>query len=105
MTPRLPYDDSLRRLHDLGLLDPDESPTIPDHLPQPDDDELGSSFFRTGLRGVDMRHSTFNRCTFDSAIMDGARLTRKQTTSLNLDDTQVAVIFWSKDNGPEPAGG
>src|SRR5437868_4480077 len=44
---RLLYDDSLRRLRQLGLLGADDHPSIPDHLPQPEDEPLGLGFFRT----------------------------------------------------------
>lgn len=48
--PRLTYNDSIRRLQELGTLGPDERPPLPDHLPQPGDDEhLGLRFFRTFL--------------------------------------------------------
>jgi hypothetical protein len=47
---RLDYSDSIRRIRQLGLgfLDPDKEPPMPDHVPQPEDEEpLGVSFYRT----------------------------------------------------------
>jgi hypothetical protein len=45
--PRLSYEDSCRRLQQ-NYIDAGSIPPIPDHRPQPDDEEpLGVSFFRT----------------------------------------------------------
>jgi BTB/POZ domain-containing protein KCTD9 len=50
MASRLPYDLSCARLRELGLLDHDSRPPVPERLPQCGDKEpLGFSVFRTRL--------------------------------------------------------
>ena len=174
---RQSYEESIRRLRELGLVGRDENPGIPDHTPQPEDDNpLGLSFFRTvisdeaafsnlsiprtffgrseikrasfqncdltesnlrwndfvevdftgaslaradlrasiytrvkfirtDLRGADLRRSDFDSCRFDDALMDGAVITRKQGTRLNLSGAQKSVVEWRAEDGPEPSGG
>ena len=174
---RQSYEESIRRLRELGLVGRDENPGIPDHTPQPEDDNpLGLSFFRTvisdeaafsnlsiprtffgrseikrasfqncdltesnlrwndfvevdftgaslaradlrasiytrvkfirtDLRGADLRRSDFDSCRFDDALMDGAVITRKQGTRLNLSGAQKSVVDWRAEDGPEPSGG
>jgi BTB/POZ domain-containing protein KCTD9 len=49
MAARLSYYLSCGRLCDLGLLDPNERPPIPERLPRHDDEVLGFSVFRARL--------------------------------------------------------
>jgi hypothetical protein len=57
---RLPYHESCRRLHTLGLLDDGEPPRMPDRVPRYDDAE-GVSFFRTWVREADLANLTLPR--------------------------------------------
>jgi uncharacterized protein YjbI with pentapeptide repeats len=62
-------------------------------------------FVRTDLRGVDMRHSSFENCDFDDALLMGAVLTAEQGSKMTLSDQQCEQIAWTDEQGPEPIGG
>jgi uncharacterized protein YjbI with pentapeptide repeats len=62
-------------------------------------------FIGAELGAADMRHSWFNACIFDDAIMDGAVLTRAQASRMAISEAQEAVIDWRDEDGPEPDGG
>jgi uncharacterized protein YjbI with pentapeptide repeats len=69
---RLGYADSISRLRELGWLGPDEQPTMPDHVPQPEDDEpLGLSFFRTRVGG-DLSNLSIPRTFFGRSEISSA---------------------------------
>jgi BTB/POZ domain-containing protein KCTD9 len=66
MASRLSYDLSCARLRELGLLDGDSHPPIPERLPRHDDSEpLGFSIFRTRLAdALDLSDLTLPRTFF-----------------------------------------
>lgn len=66
MAIRLIYDLSCARLRELGLLDHDSHPPMPERLPQYDDEEpLGFSIFRTRLDDdLDLSNLTLPRTFF-----------------------------------------
>jgi BTB/POZ domain-containing protein KCTD9 len=66
MVSRLPYDLSCARLRELGLLDGDSRPPVPERLPRHDDNEpLGFRIFRTRLAdGLDLSDLTLPRTFF-----------------------------------------
>jgi uncharacterized protein YjbI with pentapeptide repeats len=84
--PRLNYDDSIRRLQELGALGPDERPPLPDHLPQPEDDEpLGLSFFRTFLGDdADLSNLTIPRTFFGRSEIRDTSFHNTDLTESNL---------------------
>jgi uncharacterized protein YjbI with pentapeptide repeats len=53
---RLSYEESCRRLQQLGLLDAGEIPPLAHRPPRYDDEELGVGFFRTMLADVKLEH-------------------------------------------------
>lgn len=56
------YAESIRHLHEIGLLDAGDEPIVPSGIPQPDDEALGLSFFRTFIgEGVNLGSLTLPR--------------------------------------------
>ena len=85
--PRLNYDESIARLQELGALGPDERPPMPDHVPQPEDDEpLGLSFFRTFLGdGADLSDKPISENPFGHSSGNQERKTgRKKRRSTGI---------------------
>src|SRR5262245_46117521 len=84
--PRLGYVDSLRRLRELGMLGSEERPRIPDHIPQPEDDEpLGLSFFRTFVgEGADLSNLTIPRTFFGRSEISNASFRNTDLSESNL---------------------
>lgn len=84
--PRLAYDDSICRLRNLGFLSADEHPTMPDHVPQPEDDEpLGLTFFRTFVgEGVDLSNLTIPRTFFGRSEISKASFRNTDLSESNL---------------------
>jgi len=85
-SPRLGYDDSIRRLRELGFLGEDEQPRMPDHVPQPEDDEpLGLSFFRTFVgEGADLSNLTIPRTFFGRSEISDASFANTDLSESNL---------------------
>jgi uncharacterized protein YjbI with pentapeptide repeats len=83
---RLQYVDSIRRLRELGFLGPDEHPPIPDHVPQPEDDEpLGLSFFRTFVgEGADLSNLGIPRTLFGHSEINDASFRNSDLSESNL---------------------
>ena len=84
--PRFGYDDSIRRLRELGFLGADEQPPMPDHVPQPEDDEpLGLSFFRTFVgEGADLNNLTIPRTFFGRSEVSNASFRNTDLSESNL---------------------
>src|SRR5262249_50517774 len=84
--PRLGYDDSIRRLRELGFLGVDEQPSMPDHVPQPEDGEpLGLSFFRTFVgEGADLSNLTIPRTFFGRSEVSNASFANTDLSESNL---------------------
>jgi hypothetical protein len=63
---RLDYNESIRRLQELGWLEQYESPPLPDGVSQPEDEQpLGLSFFRTFVGdSADLADVTMPRTLF-----------------------------------------
>ena len=80
------YDNSIRRLRELGFLGADEKPSIPDHVPQPEDEEpLGLSFFRTFVgEGADLSNLSIPRTFFGRSEISNASLRNTDLTESNL---------------------
>ncbi|MBX3412164.1 MAG: pentapeptide repeat-containing protein [Pirellulales bacterium] len=86
---RASYEESIRRIQELGYLGSDEQPPLPDHLPQYDDDEpLGLTFFRTRVgEGDDLSNLTIPRTFFGrSEIRD---------TSFRNTDLSESNLCWN----------
>ena len=65
MDVRLSYEDTLKRLKEIGYLGEGDSPRMPDHRPQFDDAEpLGFGFFRTMAADDDLSGLTLRRTYF-----------------------------------------
>lgn len=74
MESRLSYEDSIERLRQIGFLDEDESPSMPDRSPQYDDgDPLGLHFFRTMIEAEDLGGLTLPRTYFARSRIIGTR--------------------------------
>jgi len=84
--PRLGYDDSIRRLRELGFLGADERPPMPDHVPQPEDEEpLGLSFFRTFIgEGADLSNLSMPRTFFGRSEVSNASFRNTDLSESNL---------------------
>jgi uncharacterized protein YjbI with pentapeptide repeats len=84
--PRLGYDDSIRRLRELGFLGADERPSMPDHRPQPEDDApLGLSFFRTFVgEGADLSNLSIPRTFFSRSEISNASFRNTDLSESNL---------------------
>jgi uncharacterized protein YjbI with pentapeptide repeats len=83
---RLDYDRSLGRLRELGFLGADERPSMPDHVPQPEDDEpLGLSFFRTFVgEEANLSNLSITRTFFGRSEIKGASFQNTDLTESNL---------------------
>jgi BTB/POZ domain-containing protein KCTD9 len=83
---RLEYDESICRLRELGFLGAEERPSIPDHVPQPEDDEpLGLSFFRTLVgEGADLSNLTIPRTFFGRSEIRDATFRNTDLSESNL---------------------
>jgi BTB/POZ domain-containing protein KCTD9 len=62
-------------------------------------------FTGADLTGVDLRHATFEHCDFAGAMMSGAKMSRLQSSGLNLSPEQKKQIEWKLFSGDEPPGG
>jgi hypothetical protein len=79
---RRTYEESCEHLQKLGYLVQGNTPPVPGHLPQWDDEEpLGVGFFRTAVTQGDL----------------GKRIA--------LSDKQRQEIVWQESDGEEPPGG
>ena len=83
---RLGYDDSIHRLRELGFLGADDKPPMPDHIPQPEDEEpLGLSFFRTFVgEGADLSNLSIPRTFFGRSEISNASFRNTDLTESNL---------------------
>jgi uncharacterized protein YjbI with pentapeptide repeats len=85
---RLDYSDSIRRIRQLGLgfLEPGNEPSMPDHLPQPEDGEpLGLSFFRTFVGdAVDLSNLTIPKTFFSRSEISNASFHNTDLSESNL---------------------
>ena len=84
--PRLTYDDSIRRLRELGFLGASEQPSLPDHVPQPEDDEpLGLNFFRTFVGdGANLSNLSIPRTFFGRSEISNAAFRDTDLSESNL---------------------
>jgi BTB/POZ domain-containing protein KCTD9 len=94
--PRLSYDDTVRRLVELDLLDAGEHPPIPDRLPQPDDEVAGISFFRTFVGdGADLSGLTMPRTFFGRSEIRGVSFRNSDLAESNLCWNDFADVDFS----------
>jgi len=61
---RLSYPESIQLLRERGVLGPDDAPTLPPRMPQPDDEPGGLEFFRTALEDADLSKVSIPRTLF-----------------------------------------
>src|SRR5262245_28646747 len=83
---RLGYDDSIRRLQELGFLGADEHPPMPNQVPQPEDEEpLGLSFFRTFVgENADLSNLSIPRTLFGRSEISSASFRNTDLSESNL---------------------
>jgi uncharacterized protein YjbI with pentapeptide repeats len=95
MADRLNYDLSCARLRELGLLDHDSHPPMPERLPQYDDgDPLGFSVFRVRLDdAVDLSDLTLPRTFFGRSEIN--RVLFRNT------DLHESNLCWNDFNGTD----
>jgi len=86
MTTRLGYHESIRRLQQLGFLGTGKNPPIPNHVPQPEDEEpLGLSFFKTFvLEGADLNNLTLPRTFFGRSEINSASFRNSDLSESNF---------------------
>ena len=98
MAVRLSYELSCARLRQLGLLDADDHPPLPDRLPQPGDDApLGVSIFRTRLEdAVDFSDLTLPRTFFGRSEVN-------RVSFWNC-DLHESNLCWNDFNGTDFTG-
>jgi uncharacterized protein YjbI with pentapeptide repeats len=86
MTTRLGYEESIRRLQELGFLGAGEKPPLPNHVPQPEDEEsLGLSFFRTFVgEGADLSNLSIPRTFFSRSEISNASFRDSDLSESNL---------------------
>jgi hypothetical protein len=99
---RLPYDESICRLQELGFLAQDENPHMPDHVPDPESDEsAGLSFFRTFVGdAAELSNLTIPRTFFGRSEISDACFRNTDLTESNLcwndftdvDFTEAALV-------------
>jgi BTB/POZ domain-containing protein KCTD9 len=84
--PRASYEESIRRIQELGYLGPDENPPLPDRMPQYDDLEpLGLTFFRTRVgEGDDLSNLAIPRTFFGRSEIRDASFRNTDLTESNL---------------------
>jgi BTB/POZ domain-containing protein KCTD9 len=84
--PRLGYEDSIRRLRELGFLGADEQPVMPDQVPQPEDEEaLGLGFYKTIVgEGADLSNLTLSRSFFGRSEIGNASFRNTDLSESNL---------------------
>src|SRR6185436_866143 len=58
---RLPYEETCRRLQNLGFLELGPVPPLPERRPRFDDEALGLSFFRTRVEGLAIENASLPR--------------------------------------------
>src|SRR5262245_33006235 len=85
---RLNYSDSIRRIRELGLgfLEPDVEPPMPDHVPQPEDEEpLGLGFYRTFVGdGADLSNLSIPRTFFGRSEISNSSFRNTDLSESNL---------------------
>ena len=96
--PRLPYEDSCRKLQALQLIDPGDIPPLPERRPRHDDELLGVSFFRTlladsKLENLSLPRTFFGRSEIRATSFRGADLSE---STANWNDF-IQVNFSSAD--------
>ena len=98
MAVRLIYDLSCARLRELGLLDHDSHPPMPERLPQYDDEEpLGFSIFRRRLDDdLDLSNLTLPRTFFGRSEIN-------QVSFRNC-DLRESNLCWNDFNGTDFTG-
>jgi uncharacterized protein YjbI with pentapeptide repeats len=84
--PRLDYENSKRRLRDLGFLGEEEQSPLPDHIPQPEDEEpLGVSLFRTAVGdGADLSNLSIPRTFFGRSEISNVSFHNTDLSESNL---------------------
>ena len=83
----LSYEDTLKRLQHVGYLGQGESPPMPGHRPQFDDETLGLSFFRTRVADDDLSGLTLRRTYFAKSEVSG--------TSFVDTDLSESTMCWN----------
>ena len=83
---RRTYEESIRRLQEMGFLKTDEHPPMPIHVPQPEDDgPLGLSFYRTHVEAnADLSDLTIPRTFFGRSLISAASFRNTDLAESNL---------------------
>lgn len=85
---RLNYEESCKRLQELGLLEAGETPAMPLKLPGCDDEEVrGISFFRTRLCDCKLENLTLSRTLFGRSLV--------QQVSFRGSDLRESNLCWN----------
>lgn len=104
MTARLDYQQSCARLRELGLLESDEHPPLPERMPQHDDEEpLGVTLYRFVVEGADLSHLTLprtfaGRSTFERVAFSGSDLSE---SNLCWNDFTDCIFFGTDLSGAD----
>src|SRR5262249_37191512 len=90
------YEESWRRLHDAADESVPPPPPVSDHIPRPDDDISGVSFFRTLIEGEDFRNLTLPRTFFGRSEINDTRFSGTDLTESNMCWNDFTDVDFSK---------
>jgi BTB/POZ domain-containing protein KCTD9 len=82
---RITYEASWKRLVDLGYINSDLEPVLPDHRPEADDSgPHGFQFFRTEVVGEDLSGLTLRRAYFGRSLVERTSFRNADLSESNL---------------------
>jgi len=94
MSARLSYEESWRRLE--GIADESVPPPLPGHIPRPDDDARGVSFFKTCTEGEDLGNLTLPRTFFGRSEFNDTSFCNTNLTESNMCWNDFIDVDFSK---------
>lgn len=82
--PRLSYEASCSKLQELGLLEAGDIPPLPSRPPQPEDEILGVSFFKTEVSEAVLNQLSLPRTFFGRSLIQKVSLQNADLSESNL---------------------
>jgi BTB/POZ domain-containing protein KCTD9 len=93
---RLDYTASVEKLRSLKLVGANENTTLPPSTPQYDDEELGVSFFKTGIADEDLSNLTLPRTFFGRSSIENVVFRNTDLTESNLTWNDFITVDFSQ---------